>query len=594
MQHRGPDAQGIFEDASAVLSHCRLSIIDPLPRGDQPMTDATGRYHISFNGEIYNYEELRDRYLASYRLRTETDTEVLLGLYDEMGTACLSELKGMFAFAIWDGKKERLLLTRDRMGQKPLYYHRDGGAITFGSTISAILADPAVTAPPDHSAIREYLRYQYVPSPSTGFSGIRQLPPGEYMIVDQQGVDRGHYWSLPPAKFSGKSIKKLQADVRNTVRDAVRLRLRSDVPLGVFLSGGLDSSITVAMMHELGVKDIQSFSIGFADQSYDERQYAEIVANHFDTTHHVKVIEPTDASIVPELVRHFEMPFGDSTALPTYLLAEFASDYITVALSGDASDESFAGYSRYRYMKALALADMVPRSLSKLGAQTLRMVPEIILERVPRVDALERFLRRTDFEIADRYLPLIQHADQEYIDRIDSVSPHTDTAAPIARLFDASAEEDPVTAAMAVDLQSYLPNNGLVKVDRASMAHAVEVRSPFLDRRVIELARQISHRKKLERFNSKAILKKAFRGYLPDVIIDRPKSGFGVPVGDWFRGPLRSLARDAVETLGGREQWDKSAMTSVFEEHISGECDSGAKLWDLVILAEWYEQYHPD
>ena len=594
MQHRGPDAQGIYEDRSAILSHCRLSIIDPQPRGDQPMTDVTGRYHISFNGEIYNYRELSQKYLSSYKLRTETDTEVLLGLYDELGTACLSELDGMFAFAIWDEVAERLILARDRMGQKPLYYHKNKESVTFGSTISAVLTDPAVMATPDHAAIREYLRYQYVPGPKTGFSGIRQLPPGEYMVVGEQDVDRGQYWSLPPVQSSGKSVQDLHAAVRDSVREAVRLRLRSDVPLGVFLSGGLDSSITVAMMDELGVEDIQSFSIGFADQNYDERRYAEMVADRFDTTHHTKVVEAADANIVHELVRHFEMPFGDASALPTYLLAKFASDHITVALSGDAGDESFAGYPRYRNMKAISMAEAIPSPLSRIGAETLRTMPQMFSEKIPKGDDIERILRLSDHDIVDQYLPLVQHADQEHIDRIDRAGPYTDTTVPMVRLFEASVGEHPVTAAMAVDLRSYLPDDLLVKVDRASMAHAVEVRSPFLDHRVIELARQISHRKKLERFKTKAVLKEAFRRYLPDTIIDRPKSGFGVPVGDWFRGPLRSLAEDAVDALGKREQWDRPAMGGLLESHLTGDADHGAKLWDLVILAEWYDQFHSE
>lgn len=591
MQHRGPNADGVVETSNILLAHCRLSILDTTDAGTQPMSTADGSIQIVFNGEIYNYQELRDRYLDSHSFTSETDTEVLLYLYKEMGVDCLDELRGMFAFGIWDERNERLFLARDRLGQKPLFYHSDESAFRFGSTIKALLADSAVTPTPDYRAIREYLTYQYVPNPRTGFEGIKKLGPGEYMIVDDDSVTRETYWSLPNDKELSLSKREVQKQVRERVRDAVRLRLRSDVPLGVFLSGGIDSSITVAMMDDLGVENIKTFSIGFDVDAFDETNYAKMVADKYDTDHHEFEVSPEEMAALPELVEHYEMPFGDASALPTYFVSEMASDYITVALTGDAGDENFAGYPRYANYKAISLASKMPNFITSTSAATIRTVPDSVRELIPRQRDAERILRLASKSRSERYAALIGHFSKDETGEVYDGPVNGDTLEWFDELFETTPARTPVDEATGVDLRSYLPDDLLVKVDRASMAHSLEVRSPFLDHKLVEFARQIPAKQKMPGIQKKVVLKEAFRPYLPDEIIDREKQGFGVPVGEWFRGRLRERGREAIEQLGDRDAWNKAGLEQKWESHVTGETDDGRHLWDLVFLEEWYERY---
>ncbi|MFC6873761.1 asparagine synthase (glutamine-hydrolyzing) [Halobellus marinus] len=591
MTHRGPNAKGIFQNKDIVLSHCRLSIIDTTDAGTQPMSNEDGTIHIVYNGEIYNYQELRDRYLGGYSFKSETDTEVLLHLYEELGIDCLNELRGMFAFGIWDERHSRLVLARDRLGQKPLFYHQSDDAFLFGSTIKALLKDSNLTARPDHRAIQEYLTYQYVPHPRTGFDGIKKLGPGEYMIVDDDSITHNSYWSLPDSDPLTLSKKAIQQRLRKKVRDAVRLRLRSDVPLGVFLSGGIDSSITVAMMDDLGVDDIKTFSIGFDIAEFDETNYAQMVADRYNTDHHEFEVSPDEMASLPDIVDHYEMPFGDPSALPTYYVSKMASEHITVALAGDAGDENFAGYPRYANYKAISLASRLPNLTTNVGAKTVRSLPRQIREMIPRERDAERILRLAEKPKAERYAGLVGHFTENDIASVYDGPQKGDLLEWFRELFDTTPARKPVDEATGVDLRSYLPDDLLVKVDRASMAHSLEVRSPFLDHKLVEFARRIPAAQKMPRFEKKVVLKEAFRPYLPDAVVDRKKQGFGVPVGEWFRGHLKTRGREAIERLGEREAWDKAGLQRKWEAHVAGEKDDGRQLWDLVFLEEWYEQY---
>jgi asparagine synthase (glutamine-hydrolysing) len=591
MQHRGPNADGIFCDRDVVLSHCRLSILDTTTAGTQPMSNSDETIHIVFNGEIYNYQELKDQHLEGYSFKSETDTEVLLYLYEELGIECLNELRGMFAFGIWDERTERLVVARDRLGQKPLFYHHSDTAFRFGSTIKAVLADSDVPARPDHRAIREYLAYQYVPHPRTGFEGIKKLGPGEYIIIDDNEISHDSYWSLPDCDPLSLSKETTQQRLREHVREAVRLRLRSDVPLGVFLSGGLDSSITVAMMDDLGVENIKTFSIGFDVAEYDETNYAKMVADRYDTDHHEFEVSPKEMAALPELVDHFEMPFGDASALPTYFVSQMASNHITVALTGDAGDENFAGYPQYANYKATSLASKVPDLITDIGAKTIRSLPRAIRAQIPREKDAERILRLAAKSKPGRYAALVGHFTEDDTAEVYDGPWKREVLDWFREQFDTTPARTPVDEATGVDLRSYLPEDLLVKVDRASMAHSIEVRSPFLDHELVEFARRIPAAQKMPRFNKKVVLKEAFRPYLPDAVVDREKQGFGVPVGEWFRGHLKNEGREAIERLGEREAWDEAGLEKKWGAHQDGRQNDGKHLWDLVFLEEWYEQY---
>jgi asparagine synthase (glutamine-hydrolysing) len=591
MRHRGPDAEGVFHSGNVLLSHCRLSILDTTDAGTQPMSNDDETVHIVFNGEIYNYQELRETYLDHHTFRSETDTEVLLRLYEELGIECLQKLRGMFAFGIWDETADRLVLARDRLGQKPLFYHQTEDAFSFASTIKALLADPKLTAQPDHRAIREYLTYQYVPHPKTGFEGIKQVAPGEYLTVEDDTVTHETYWSLndsPPLSLSKDAI---QSRVREKVRDAVRLRLRSDVPLGVFLSGGIDSSITVAMMDELGFDDIKTFSIGFDVEKFDETNYAQMVADRYDTDHHEFEVSPDEMAALPELVDQYEMPFGDASALPTYYVSKMASDHITVALTGDAGDENFAGYPRYANYKAISFAGKFPGAVTNTGANAMERIPRQIQDAIPRVSEAQRILELADQSQTGRYAPLICHYSKNDTDTIYDGPETADVLERFRELFATIPARTSVDEATGVDLRSYLPDDLLFKVDRASMAHSVEVRSPFLDHELVEFARRIPAKQKMPGIQKKVVLKEAFRSYLPDAVIDRQKQGFGVPLDSWFRGRLKERGREAIVRLGERDMWDKDSLKQKWDAHINYQRDDGTQLWDLVFLEEWYERY---
>lgn len=593
MDHRGPDAAGVYANGPAVLAHRRLSILDLSDAGRQPMSNADGTVHIVFNGEIYNYRELREK-VDHYRFQSETDTEVLLHLYEEFGEECLQYLRGMFAFAIWDERDERLFLARDRLGQKPLFYRKATGSFVFGSTIKAILADTDVRATPDLPAIRSYLTYQYVPSPRTGFRGIRQLEPGHFLAVTEDEVRKQQYWDvsfgnqldLPPDEIADRLIERL--------REATRLRLRSDVPVGVFLSGGIDSSLVTALASELSPDPVETYAIGFDVEAYDELEFARTVADEYGTDHTEYTVE-ADSMLesLPALVDEYEMPFGDTSALPTYHVSRLASQDVTVALGGDAGDENFAGYDRYRFNQIGSRLERVPRSVRSLGHGLLDSVPEPLRGdkrvRYPRI-ALEVSL----LDQPERYARFVTHATGERAASIWNGPPLEDELANLRDHYEGSDGPTELDRILDVDLNSYLPDDILFKVDRASMAHSLEVRSPFLDHEVVEYAARIPAKYKLRRGTTKWILKQAADDLLPDHIIHRSKQGFGVPVNEWLRGELNDLAAEKLKRLADRPAFDSSGIDRQFEAHQDGTRENGYYLWDLLMLEEWYEQYIDD
>ncbi|MDG5775379.1 asparagine synthase (glutamine-hydrolyzing) [Haloarculaceae archaeon H-GB2-1] len=589
MPHRGPDDDGVYASGPALLAHRRLSILDLSDAGHQPMHNADGSVHVVFNGEIYNYRELRAD--LSYPFRSETDTEVLLALYEEHGVDCLSKLRGMFAFAIWDERRDRLFLARDRLGQKPLFFRDGPDGFTFGSTIQTVLADSAVEARPDLPALREFLTYQYVPAPKTGFEGIRQVRPAEYLLVDEDGVTRDTYWSLSHREQFDASPDVLANRLRDELREAVRLRMRSDVPLGVFLSGGVDSTIVTALMADLAETSVETYSIGFDE--YDELSFARAVAEEYDTNHTEYTVTPDAMDVLPELVDHYEMPFGDPSAVPTYYVSQVASQDITVAVGGDAGDEHFAGYDRYTFDWLTEQADRVPKPLRDGTAAVLDALPDDgpVSEQRRQIRSL---LDNAEGDAVERYAPYVCHMLGEEAEMVWNGPEPDDELAHLQKAFrrgDGPTRMDRITA---LDLRTYLPDDLLTKVDRASMAHSLEVRSPFLDHEFAEFAARIPAKYKWRRGEKKWLLKRAFEDVFPEAVQGRSKQGFSVPVDAWFRGDLADLADRKLARLGQRDPFDAAGIDAKLSAHLESTDDYGHHLWDLLVLEEWYERFIDD
>jgi asparagine synthase (glutamine-hydrolysing) len=587
MTHRGPDSEGIHSEGPIALAFRRLAILDPTPAGHQPMANAVESVWIVFNGEIYNYRELRDR-VSGYDFNSETDTEVLLHLYEEYGIECLSMLRGMYAFAIWDAKREQLFLARDRLGQKPLFYHRDDTAFRFGSTIRTLLADPEVEARPDADAIRSFLTYQYVPIPKTGFEDIYRVRPGEYLVVTEDGIQRDSYWELSYSDQFDAGPTQIASRLREKLREATRLRMRSDVPLGVFLSGGLDSTIVTGLMAEQAETPINTYSIGF--EEYDELEFARAVADEYDTNHHEHTVTPDAMEVLPEIVEHYEMPFGDPSAVPTYYVSKIASKDITVAVGGDAGDENFAGYDRYTYDRFTEIAAGLPEPVRKPFKRGLNTVPNIV-PGASTASRGARLLENTERDTIEQYAQYICHMLGEDAQQVWTGSEPDDEIAYIRAAFADSDGPTRLDRILNTDIETYLPDDLLVKLDRASMAHSMEARSPFLDHELVEFAAKIPAKYKWRHGKKKSILKQAFRKYIPETVQGRSKQGFSVPVDSWFRGELRDLAREKIERLGDRQLFDSTNLEKKLNAHLTGNTNCGHHLWDLVVLEMWYERF---
>jgi asparagine synthase (glutamine-hydrolysing) len=605
LAHRGPDDAGIYCDGPMGLAHRRLSIIDLSPAGHQPMSNEDGTIWIVFNGEIYNFQDLRpDLVQRGHRFRSRTDTEVILHLYEERGVGCLDCLRGMFAFAIWDAPRRQLFLARDRLGKKPLCYQQDAEAFRFASEAKAILQDPAVDARPDPAGVSHYLTYGYVPSPGSAFQGMRKLPPAHYLLCRDGRVEIVRYWRLRRDQKLDRSEAEWCQEIRTRLEEAVRLRLISDVPLGAFLSGGIDSSAVVAMMSRAGTTPgrggvTKTFSIGFDEPEYDELRYARLVAERFGTEHHELVVRPDAAAVLPKLTWHYDEPFGDSSAVPMYYVAQMTRRHVTVALNGDAGDENFGGYDRYVANLLAASFDRWP------GAALLRRAIRWGLHLWPqggrRTSLFTRGRRFLDglTEVPERrYARWFCHF---YGDRKDELlSPEfrasLDGADALDLLLAAYRESDApdfADATLGVDAALYLPDDLLVKVDIASMAHSLEARSPFLDHEFMEFAATIPSNLKVRGRTKKYILKRALSDLLPEEILHRPKMGFGVPIDHWLRYELRELAYDTL--LGprclGRGYFRSETIRRLLDEHARGRANWHYLLWTLLMLELWHRTY---
>lgn len=587
IRHRGPDQGSTDAFGPCVLGHQRLKVLDP-ELGYQPVADERGTVVAVFNGELYNFSELRrDLAARGHEVRGRGDTPLIPHLYEEYGLAFVERLEGMFAIALWDAREQRLVLARDRLGKKPLVWTRlADGTLAFASEVKALLAVPGVRREADVAALDAYLALQYVPGDRTGFRGIHRLPPASVMVADAHGERIERYWQ-PTARVEQLSDEGWVERVREEVTQSVRARLASDVPLGALLSGGIDSAVVVALMAEASSQPVRTFTVGFADDAYDERTYARAVAQRYATEHVEIVLEPDAAETLPRLAESYDEPHGDDAALPLFLICEAARNEVTVGLVGDGGDESFAGYERYA---AAALAEHVPRTVASAGANVLRRLPAGRRERRSPVFRAARFLEAAAVPRAERYGRLMQvFSLQERAELWSAAAKEEIGALTSAGFLLGPPPAEGTTGLQLLDLQTYLPGDLLPKADIASMAHSLELRSPLLDRRVVELGLSLPDSLKQEGRAGKVALRRAFADVLPPEVAGRGKSGFALPLAQWFRGELRPLARELLldDRARARGWFHPEAVERLLEAHAAGRADNGHRLWTLTMLELW-------
>jgi asparagine synthase (glutamine-hydrolysing) len=599
LSHRGPDGEEAWSAGRVCLGHRRLAIIDLSPTGSQPMSNEDGSVWISYNGEIYNHAGLRSELeRRGHRYRGASDTETILHLYEEFGCDCVQQLRGMFAFALWDERRQRLVLARDRFGKKPLLYALTGEGLTFASEIKAMLQDPAVNAEVDETALHHYLTYGYIPAPHTAFRQVRKLPPASLLVWENGRITIEKYWTL---RYTPKLVideTEAAEELLRRLREAVRLRLMSEVPLGAFLSGGIDSSAVVAMMAEEMSEPVKTFSIGFDDQSFNELDYARLVARRYATEHHEFTVTSDALAVLPELVWAYGEPFGDSSSLPTYYVARETSRFVTVALNGDGGDEAFAGYDRYLATRLAARYERAPRWLRQgLVAPVVSRLPESTRRR-DLLRMLKRFVAAIEETPERRYARWIILQDNAakqrlYTPEFASRMAENDSLELFEKLYSQADSPDFVERTQYIDVQTYLPDDLLVKADIATMIHSLEGRSPFLDHELAEFAARLPVELKLRGRTSKYILRQAFKHHLPPEILRRDKQGFGMPVGQWFRTTLRPVAYAVLLDLRTLQRGllDGGAVRSLLDEHISGRSNHGYRIWQLLCLELWHRAY---
>jgi asparagine synthase (glutamine-hydrolysing) len=597
IEHRGPDSRGIWCSDGVALGMQRLAIID-VDGGEQPIFNEDGSVAVVMNGEIYNFQELRSALIQrGHIFSTRCDTEVLVHMYEEYGEQLVDRLRGMFAFAIWDSRRRRLLLARDRVGKKPLFVARRGTKVWFASELMALLQDREVPRTPDPRAIASYLALQYVPHPLSAFAGIEKLPPASTLTLSAEGSDSRCYWALDyggPAPADTRA--ELEEQLRELIWEATRIRLISEVPLGAFLSGGIDSSAVVAAMADQTTGPVKTFSIGFPDVDFDELRYARMIAERFSTDHHEFVVEPQALEIMPKLARHYGEPFADPSAIPSFYLAEMTSRHVTVALNGDGGDESFAGYRRYVSSGLISHVSWIPRGIRRLGPHLTRPIGHGKLSNSFRA-RVQRFARVLAVEPHARYAhwlsafpPLMREKmlQPEFVASTSGWLPED----VLSRIWLTSTANTEVERMLDTDVNTYLPADLLVKMDIATMAYSVEGRSPLLDHRLMEFAASLPADLKLHGVAGKVLLKSALRGYVPDEVLDRPKMGFGVPLARWFREELRDLPAEVLMGADSRVHAyvKPEAIAQMIQEHHHEVMDHSMRLWVLLQLEMWHRE----
>ena len=591
LRHRGPDARGIFRDDRAFLGIQRLRVID-LSTGDQPVFNEDRSVAVVLNGEIYNFAELRRGLRArGHRFATQGDTEVIAHLYEEHGADCVLHLHGMFAFALWDGRRRQLLIARDRIGKKPLVYALHDGVLSFASEMAALLEDRAIPRDVDHVALDRYLALGYVPAPLTALRAVRKLPPAHRLVMRDGAVSVDRYWALDYSrKLDDAPVEELCERIREALRVATRRRMISDVPLGAFLSGGIDSSAVVAAMAEASAEPVRTFSIGFDHAAFDELPHARRIARQFGTVHEEFEVRADAVAVVPRIVRHHGEPFADPSAIPSFYLADMTRRHVTVALNGDGGDESFGGYERYRAVALARALERVPRPALGLAARGARALPSGRTEMRSPAFRAARFLETAALDPAARYGRLMELFPAALRRELwaDEVLAQLGAPAPAAELL-GPPRAPGIRGLQLLDLETYLPGDLLVKADLASMAASLELRAPLLDHEVVELGLSLPDRLKASRTRGKLALRRAFAAELPPQVLDAPKRGFGVPIARWLREDLRELARDALldDAARARGWFRPGAVERLLREHADGVVDHGARLWALLMLELW-------
>ena len=592
--HRGPDDDGIWTERNVGLGHRRLSIMDLSPSGRNPMCNEDETVWIVFNGEIYNFRDLRPSLeSAGHRFKSRTDTEVILHLYEELGAACVNELRGMFAFAIWDRRSQRLMLARDRLGVKPLHYAITPSGLLFGSEIKALLSSGEIDSEPDLTSLHQFLLWQCIPSPRTGFRRIQKLPPAS-VLTWQAGseISIQKYWHLDYGQPIVRETNELAEQVRSLVQEATSLRLIADVPVGIFLSGGIDSACVLAAARKTNYGKIQTFSVTFGNQDFDESRYARLLAKRFETEHHEFHVTPNVMDLLPEMAALFDEPFADAAAIPTYYLAKLTSEHVKVALSGDGGDEAFAGYQRYLALKVLGWLSRVPGRLSLGALRGLLPYDSAERSKLRYVRELLSLVGRAPVQQYRAMLLGMMGEDQWtacYTDGFrESIESDAD-AESFLRGWSLPSVPDDLSRATASDTLGYIPECLNVKVDMASMACGLEVRSPFLDHKLVEFCARVPSGLKIKRTEQKYILKRAFQEELPAEIVRRGKAGFGLPLAQWLRNDLRALAEDTLlspnSCISGLLRPEKIRM--MLDEHATGKRNWHVQVWRLLVLESW-------
>ena len=604
LEHRGPDDEGFHSEGNIGLAMRRLSIID-LATGHQPISNEDGSIWIVFNGEIYNFQELREGLIRKgHVFKTKSDTEAIVHLYEERGTDFVKELRGMFAIAIWDSRRKRLVLTRDRVGKKPLFYSMNGTFLAFASELNALLAVKGVSRDIDLRAVDAYLTLQYIPSPLSIFKSVKKLEPASILTLENGKVTIERYWNLPlGANKLDLPLDEIKERLYAELFEATKIRMISEVPLGAFLSGGIDSSVVVALMARSSDQPVKTFSIGFKEAGFSELGYARQVAEMYGTKHTEFIVEANMADMLEKLVRHYGEPYADASALPSYFVSRETRKAVTVALNGDGGDEAFGGYLRYVAMKLDSYCSVMPASFKKALLNFTQIFPKKAPYGV--------FWRAGKFLKASLYenLPLSYLSTVSFFgpdEKQGLFTPAFENALGkdirygekyITELFKAPAGQDLMGKLSYVDFRSYLPECLMTKMDIASMANSLETRSPFLDHKVVEFAYRLPSHLKLRGINgTKWILKETFKDMLPRQIYKRGKMGFGIPLGPWFRGELKDywagtcLSAKAL----GRGYFNREHLFMLWDEHQSGARDHGYKLWALLMLELWHKEFAPD
>lgn len=597
MSHRGPDGHGEYHGEGVSLGQRRLSVIDLRDSANPPLVNENGSVWIVFNGEIYGFAALREELeQKGHRFKTLSDTEVILHLYEEEGPDCVRRLRGMFAFAIWDGRQRLLFAARDRMGKKPFVYSRTPNRLYFASEIRAILAAPDVSRNPNLAAIDSYLTWQYVPSPQTAFSGIERLPAGHRMICRDSGeVSIERYWQSPPRSSLNRPAAEIESELLSRLREAVQLRMVADVPLGAFLSGGIDSGLVVALMASCSSQPVRTFTIGFEEEKFDERPFAREVASRYGTRHEEFLVRPDVADLLPRLVHHYGEPFADSSAIPTFYLSRETRRQVTVALSGDGGDESFSGYDHYTQALQWEAADQLPAFVRRLAASAGNGAVQLLPDD-HRKARLERAFDMLGGCWPDRYRLQVsvlkpQEKDALYTGALREQWEAGKADWPSAFKWD--GQESPADWMMRFDQSFYLADCLMVKTDIASMANSLEVRCPLLDHHLVEFAASIPVSLHRDSGGGKRILRRLAQQFLPERVLSKPKTGFAIPLAKWLRTDLRDILRGTLldEAARRRGLFNSGAVERMVHQHLEGSRDWSNRLWAMVFLELWFRTW---